>query len=241
MVEVIDEHRVVSMTTTSLREILKMFSADDEAHKIFRLKAGASKQEEMDPYMEDDEYGVVGYLDRGSDTFDIDYQLRFDEKGNPTNPIDNSGVNDIERYMDRLGIEDAPVDYMELLINDSEIGEITDVDEEIFQATLVSDPCDGEADKEKVKEHSLNESLIKDCGFKYRVLNCRKLIDRRQVLTKKRTQQEPLILWRGETAVSLNSPIKLAQKLREHFEPYQLLKKFGADEEDVLRLMEVSR
>lgn len=241
--KVIEEHRVACITTNSLREILRLFPMQGKksTYLITKLRARASSMEPDKPLVDDKDYGIKAYLDRSFDSFHLDYELKFDEDGNPRNPIDIPAIERIESAMRKVGIEDAAVEYVKVLIEDSKIGELAGVPEELFHVTIDSDPVDGDKDEKKVKEHKVNEALIKESGFKYRILQVRKMIDRRQELTVPTSQQKPVIWWRGKTVYSLNSPIKVAQRLREHFGEYKLLKMYGAGKEDILVLLGVER
>jgi len=243
LARVIEEHRVACLTTNSLREILKLFVGDREEYSylITELRARASNLEDMKPTVEDKVYGIKGYCNVGLDLFQIDYKLKF-KKGKPVNPIDISGRELIYNALDRVGIEDASVELVKVLIKDPEIGRLAGIDEEWFHMTLISDPVDGDLDREKVKEHPVNHNLIKYNKFKYRILHCRKLIDRKQELTVPRRRQRPIILWLGKTVHSLRSPIKIAQHIKDaHFGEYKLIKRYGVGKEDRLILLGVSR
>jgi hypothetical protein len=241
--KIIEEHRVACITTNSLREILNLFPMQGKnyTYLITRLKAAASNMEPDKPLVDDEDYGIKAYLDRRIDSFHIDYELEFDEEGNPRNPIDFPAIKRIEKAMHKVGIEDAAVEYVKVLIRDPKIGELAGIPEELFHVTIVSDPVDGDKDREKVKEHKVNEALIKESGFKYRILHTRKMIDRKQELTVPTAQQKPIIYWTGKTIYSLNSPIKVAQRLREHFGEYKLIKTYGAGLKDILVLLSVER
>jgi hypothetical protein len=240
---ILEEQRVACITTNSLREILKLFPMEGEEPRylITRLRARASNLELDKPLVDDREYGIKGYLDRGLDSFTMDYELKWDKNGNPKNPIDRTAIERIEEKMRKLSIEDAAVKFLKVMIRDPKIGELAGVPEELFHVTIESDPVDGDKDEEKVKEHKVNEALIKESGFKHRILHVRKMIDRRQELTVPTSRQIPIIWWKGKTWASLKSPVKIAQRLREHFRPYSLIKRYGADTEDVLVLLSVER
>ena len=241
---IIEEHQVASITTNSLREILKLFlnQGKNPTYNITRLKANASSSHEELPAVENEKYGIVGYLDKRVDSFFMDYELSFDEEGSPINPIDKTGIETIESDLERLGIEDAAVDFLQILIRDRRIGELAGVEGDLFHVTLTSDPPDGDLDKEKIKEHHINEELVREHGFKYRILHTRKVIDRRQELTVPKSQHKYIIYWTGETMYSLKSPKKIAQHLKEaHYGEYKLIKVFGAGSEDTLVLLSVSR
>lgn len=243
---VIPEHRVACLTTNSLKEILKLFPKEGEnwIYLITRLKARASNLQADTPLVDDETYGITGYLDRRSDSFDMDYELKFDEDGNPINPIDRAAIRTIEDDMRKVGIEDAAVEYLWVLLRDPQIKELTGAPEDLFHFYIQSDPVDGDVDREKITEHAVNEALIKECGFKYRILHCRRLIDRRSELTLPKSQLTPkyIILWTGETVYSLRSPIVVAQHLKDtHFGEYKLIKRYGVGVEDTLVLLSAER
>lgn len=244
--KIIPEHRVACLTTNSLREILKLFPKKGNKWKylITKLKAGASNLQADKPLVDDETYGITGYLDRRCDLFNIDYELRFDENGTPLNPIDQRVITIIESNMRKVGLEDAAVENLWLMIRDPKVGELAGVREDLFHLYLQSDPVDGDIDKRKVVEHAVNETLIKNYGFKYRIMHVRRLIDRRSELTLPKSQLIPryIILWTGETIHSLRSPIKLAQHLKNaHFGEYKLIKRYGLGTEDTLVLLSAER
>jgi len=241
--KIIEEHRVACITTNSLREILKLFpmQGKDSTYLITKLRAGASNMESDKPLVDDKDFGIKGYLDQRLDSFHMNYNLKFDEEGTATNPIDIPTISRIEAGMRKVGIEDAAVEHLKVLIKDPKIGELAGVPEELFHVTIESDPVDGDKDREKVKEHKVNEALIKESGFKHRILQVRKMIDRRRELTVPTGQQRPVIWWSGKTVYSLNSPIKVVQRLREHFGEYKLIKTYGVGKEDILVLLNVER
>lgn len=243
---IIPEHRVACLTTCSLREVLKLFLAEGNkwTYLISRLKARGSNLQADTPLVDNETYGIIGYLDRRSDMFDIDYELKFDDDGNPVNPIDRAAITTIESEMRKVGIEDAAVEYLWVLIRDPEIGRLVGISEDLFHLYLQSDPVDGDLDRQKVAEHPLNEALIKDHGFKYRILHARRLIDRRSELTLPKSQLTPkyIILWTGQTVDSLTSPVRLTQHVKDaHFGEYKLIKKYGAGTEDTLVLLSAER
>lgn len=241
--QIMPSHKIASITTNSIQKILNLFLMEGEksTYLITRLKAIASNLQDVDPLVDDRDYGIIGFLDRPTDSFSMDYKLKVDDNGNPINPIDQQGIKRIEDDMRKLAIEDAAVEYLQVLIRDPLIGQLAGVNEELFHATITSDRADGDLDRSKIKEHPVNEHLIKNCGFKYRILHCRKLIDRRQELTVPKGRHKYVIHWVGETFHGLKSPIKVAQRLREHFGEYKLLKTYGPGVEDTLVLLSVER
>lgn len=236
-------YRIASITTNSLMNILSLFAMDDKEfpYGITKVDARASNIEAKKPDIEDAEYGIKAHMDRRLDSFSLRFELKFDDAGRPRNPIDESGRKTIENAMERVGVEDASVSFLKLLIKDPKIGEYAGVDGDLFHATFKSDPVDDEKDKEKVKEHPANEALIKYSNFQYRILNCRRVIDRRQELTQPRSRHNYVIKWDGRTAISLRSPIKVAQQLRAHFGEFGLIKQYAVGEEYNLVLLSVSR
>lgn len=244
--KIIEQHRVACITTNSLREILKLFPMQGKkyTYAITRLKAIASNMQADKPLVDDEDYGIVGYIDRRTDSFNMDYRLKFDAEGNALNPLDKAGIKRVEEAMRKVAIEDAAVERVKVLIRDPKIGQLAGVPEELFHMTLVSDPVDGDLDKKMVMEHEVNYTLIKEYGFKYRILHTRKLIDRRSELTLSASEliSKYIILWTGQTIYSLKSPVKVAQHLKDtHFGEYKLIKVYGAGTEDTLVLLSAER
>lgn len=240
---IVVEHRVACITINSLIEILNMFLMVGEkpTYMITRLKARAtvgSKLNELLVY--DKKLGIKGYLE-GKKSLIMDYTVDWDENGNPTNSIDRRELERTKEYLFTLNIKDAAVEFLTVLIRDPKIGKLAGISEDLFHVTIYSDPVDGDLDRNMVKEHKINETLIKEYGFKYRILHTKLLIDRKQELTVPTSQRKPIIWWEGKTWVSLHSPIKMAQQLREHFRPFSLLKRYGSGIEDVLVLLGVER
>ena len=239
--KVIEDHRVVCCTTVSLREILKLYSGDPYTITLLESKA-SNFNEDTGVEVTVPEYGFEGCAGREMDFMTLNYRCKFDKQGNPRNPLDKPGRIRIENAMDKLDIRDAAVSRVRVLIRDPKIGELAGMSEDQWHMTLISDPVDSEKDEEIIKEHPINEELIKECKFKYRILHLRELIDRRQELTIPKAKQVPVIRWWGETAISLVSPKKLAQYLKDsHFGEYKLWKLYGQTEEERLVLLSVSR
>lgn len=236
-------HRVASVTTNSLRSILDLFKIDDLEFPfgITKLEARASASEKTEPIYEDKNYGIkVNEIERVQ-SFSLGYLLDWDDDGNAKNPIDELGKQMILRALDRAGCEDASVSLLKVIIRDPKIGEYSGTNEELFHMELQSDPVDNDKDRDKVREHPVNEALIKYNNFQYRILNCRYVIDRKQELTQPKSRHKPVVYWRGETVMSLHSPIKVTQRIKEHFGEYGLLKQYGVTEDYKLVLMGVSR
>ncbi|GAH02058.1 unnamed protein product, partial [marine sediment metagenome] len=211
---ILSQHRVSAMATVSLREILKTFPMTekkilDSPYCITKIGANASKGEEIEPYIDNKKYGIKVHRDRKINSFEWNYNIKIKD-GYAENPLDKTGIKTILSNLNDAGIDDAPVDYLRVLLHDSEIGKLKDMDENLFHATLISEKCD-EKERAIVADHKVNELLIKNDGFQYRVLNCRELISRREELNE--DIQNYLIRWKGKTGYSLNSPIKIAQRM----------------------------
>jgi len=241
--QILEKKYVASLTTNSLKEILQLFPYEDENSKfcITKLRARASKGEKDTPIIEDPALGIVGYLDKRIDVFNMDYVTKYDGNGKIRNPIDRVAIDKIMTNMHRLGLEDAAVEEVHIMIKDRELGKVAGVEEELFSMILISDPVDGDLDRKKVLEHPVNKELVKQSGFKYRILHCKRLIDRRQELTKPKSQQRPYIQWEGDTFYSLRTDPSIVQKVRDYFKPYHLIKVYGAGQEDTLVLLDVRR
>lgn len=239
----VEEQRVACITVNSLIEILNMFMMEGESptYIITRLKARATGSKLDKPLVNDEKLGIKGYRDGQLKSFIMDYTVDWDEDGKPTTPIDRMEIKRIKEYLIKLHIRDAAVEFLMVLIRDPKIGELAEIPEDLFHVTIYSDPVDGDLDRNMVKEHKINETLIKEYGFKYRILQTKQMIDRKQELTVPTSKRKPLIWWGGKTYASLQSPIKLAQQLREHFRPFNLLKRYGSGTKDVLVLLGVER
>lgn len=244
---IIRQFKVPAIATTSLKEILAMFETEGSKfdYCITDIRASASNMERMEPSLENEKFGFRGFLNRSSDSFSMDYHVDWGNKGTPKNPLDGKGIGVVIEALQTLGVEDAAVDSVKVLIRDPELGKIAGIDEELFHVTLTSDPVSGELDKKAVKEHPINEALIKQSGFKYRLMHTREVVDRKSQLTLSMgelvKQQKYIFYWTGTTVHSMRSPIKVAQQLRDHYQPFQLLKTFGQGTSDTLVLLGVER
>ena len=232
---------VASLATNSLVEILKQYV--NEPYQISEIKAFASQSLEDKPHFKDDDYGIKTFKERDVNSFRLNYKINWDKKGNPTNPITSSTINLIENKLNELGLNDASTDSFKVIFKDKEFGKLVKADEQEYLMELESDPVDDEKDKAIVKEFPVNEALIKHNRFQYRIMHVKKLIDLKQTLTKSSKSKFKFIInWTGKTIRSINSPTKVAQYLKEyHLGQYGVLKKYGADEKEVLVLISVTR
>lgn len=234
------ESFVACLTTNSLLEILKIYVNDP--YQITEITAFASVSLEDLPHYKNEDLGLIIYKERKVNSFRLNYKIQYDHKGDPTNPITIATVKLIEDKLNDLGLEDASTESFKVIIKDKGLGDIAKVDQEEFQMELYSDPVDSDLDREKVREHPVNTALIKHNRFQYRIMHVKKLIDLKQLLTKKKTKLEYIIIWIGKTIFSIKSPVKVVQYLaKHHLGSYELIKKYGTDEKDVLILLSVSR
>lgn len=237
-----------SMATTSLRAVLDTYLAkhDDGGIKgydclITKVNAIGSTKDEKSPDVEDDELGIKGWHARSGPQFRINYEIEFDDDGVPVNPLNRDRVDSVIHHMDRLGIDDASVSRARVLFWDEELGETTETGRAQWHMNLESGFVDAEQDRKEVKKHPENMALIEQEGFKYRVLNCRRLIDRQQELNEPRTKQRPAIEWNGDTFDGLRNDINHHTRRinTEHMGKYGFLKRYGPDEEDSIILLGV--
>ncbi len=247
--DIIKEYTTVCLTTNSLNNVLKLFVARGGVPKyqIVRLRANASDMEDKSPVISDDDYGIKAYLEKKGHTFNMDYKLVWDDgiPANPKNPIDEYGVKRIERYLHEINLKDAAVEEVQVLVWDTKIGKLANVQEDLFHMTLISNPEDGDMVRNEVKKDSDNEALINEHGFKYRVLDCRELIDFHQENVVPEGEWNYIIYWeRGRGKIhGLKSPELVARHLNEkHFgEKFGLIKTYGVEAEDKLVLLRVER
>ncbi len=238
------QKEIPAMTTMSLRAVAETFKAagSKPTYLITALRARASDMEPSKPDVLDSALGYEGWKARVQSAFSLNYAIKFDEDGKPRNPLDSSGFKKISDALTEIGLEDAAVSRVRVLIRDPELGERAGNEEDLWHMTLISDPVEGKKDREKVKEHDINTALIKQEGFKYRVLNCRDLIDRKQELTLPRTQHTPTIKWVGNTFGGMRSKPTVSQRIqRAHMGEFGLRKVYGPGQEDTVILLSVSR
>lgn len=221
---------------------MDIFTVDEKEFPfgITKLVARASIAGTTALTFENETYGIKVEETEKILSFSINYLLKW-EDGKAKNPLDNLGKQNILRALDKAGCEDASISTVKVLIRDPKIGEYSGTNKELFHATLNSDATDSDIDKAMVREHTVNESLLRHNNFQYRILHCRELIERGQELTQPKSRHKPIVHWRGTTAISMRSPIKVAQQLKSHFGEYGLLKQYRVTEELKLVLMSVSR
>lgn len=232
----IERHGVVSITTVSLKEILKLF----RGNRILKLKARGSNRNELD---EDNGTGLGFNIKKMNSTM-----LMLDYNAEKHIPLDNFAENKILNILDQNYIEDMPIQEITVCITDKELGEIAqDVgclgvskkDTE-FYATFIAEHCDGEGDKQRIIEHPTNKNLIENYHFKYMILNLKNLINKMQILTLPKRKHKQIISC-GKTYYSLYSPFLVTQRLKMHLGEYGLMKYYQPGKEDKLMLVNTER
>lgn len=233
---IVERHGVVSITTVSLKEILKLF----RGCKILRLKARGTTSGDKDI---DNGNGLGINIKRMNST--ILMQDYYCEKHIP---LDNFTENKILNILDANDFEDIPIQEITVCIEDKDLGKIAqDVgcervhpkDTE-FYATFISEPCDSEADRERIIEHPVNKNLIENNHFKYSILNLKSLINKSQIFTLPKRKHRYIITC-GKTFPSLHSPLLVAQRLKMHLGEYGLMKYYNQGKEDKLMLVNTER
>ena len=241
----VNQKDIPAMATTSLKEVLDTFRAPGEnpAHLITELRARASDVNPRKPDVNDSVLGFEGWKAWTQALFSLNYVLEFDDNGVPLNPLDSTNVDKIRDALKDLGLEDAAVSRVRVLLRDPEIGNKAGNGEDLWHMTMISDSVDSERERDKIKEHDRNIALIEQEGFKYRVLNCRELIDRKQELTLPRTQLDYVIKWSGKTFAGMKSekPSIVRRIKDEHMGEFGLRKVYGPGQEDSIVLLSVSR
>lgn len=240
----INQKDLPGMTTTSLKVVLDTYKASGKnpTYLITGLRARSSTVEPQKPDVTDAMLGYEGWRAWKQSVFTINYEVDFDENGLPINPLDPANIDRVHRALDEVGIEDAAVSKARVLLRDPELGKRVGNGEEYWHMTLISDPVQSEVERDRVKDHEVNLALVEQERFKYRILNCRELIDRKQELTLPRTQHKPVIRWVGNTFAGMRSKPSVVQRVhREHMGEFGLRKVYGPGQEDTVVLLSVSR
>lgn len=247
----------VSITTISLGEVLKNFG-----DMIVTLKAEGGITKYPERYKLND-LGIK-ISDKKSFQFSQNYDTSLHPKFNPTwikrqfdfmkeHGLDMNELrkNRHNEYVHTVGI---PVQELTLLIKDDEIGElaedyfdghnpqfnepmkrVTKRDKEFF-VTFVSAPCESKEDRMRIAEHKINTELIKNCGFKYSMLNCIFVINRSQVDSLPKKSRIPIIDW-----YNLRSLRSIVQRIKLYLGEYGLVKNYKMGEEEKLFLVSTER
>jgi len=244
--KIIEDHRVVCLTTVSLVEILNLYTQPD--YWITWLDAKASNidmEGSLDITIK--ELGFEGQSGIEMNSFMLNYRADFDENGNMRNPLDKSNRMKLESAKKQLDIHDAAVSQVRVLLRDPEIGEIAPPEsgngEDLWHMKLLSKPVESGKDRELLMNHPVNQELVREYKFQHRLLHLLEMIDRKQELTVPKTQRKPLIHWYGTTSGSLNSKKTFARYMKDHHfgDEYKAWKQYGTTEEEEIILVDISR
>jgi len=239
-----------SLATPSLKTVLDTYRAEATStggvpggygYLITKLSAFGSKANQSDPDIVDDDLGAEAWLSSTGAKMRLRYEVDWDDAGEPTNPLNSDGISKIHDLIDRVGLVDASVSTVRVLFRDETLADIADVDDGLWHMTLQSDHVDGDRDRTEIEKHPENMDLIEQEGFKYRVLNCRRLIDRRQELNKSKAKQQPTIVWNGDTFDGLRNEIGIEARriVNDHMGDYGIGKRYEPGAEDSITLVSV--
>lgn len=114
-----------------------------------------------------------------------------------------------------------------------------------FDITFHSTPCKSELQRMEVAKHEINLELIKNCGFKYSILNCILGINHNQIMSLTKSQRIPIIEW-SEDWLRLRSPRLIIQRIKNHinrFEThgYGLITDYSVGKEEKLFVVRAER
>lgn len=239
-----------SLATASLKAVLDTYRAEPTSngevpggysYLITKLSAFGSKDDQTDPDIEEDDLGAEAWLSSTGAELRLRYEVNWDDAGEPTNPLDSDAVSRIHDLIERVGLVDASVSTCRVMFWDETLAEAADVDHGLWHMTLQSAHVDGERDRTEIEKHPENMTLIEQEGFQYRVLNCRRLIDRRQELNESRAKQQPTIVWNGDTFDGLRNKLGIDARriVNEHMGDYGIGKRYEPGAEDSITLVSV--
>lgn len=239
-----------SLATPSLKAVLDTYRAEPTStngvpggysYLITKLSAFGSKDDQSDPDIEDDDLGAEVWLSSTGAKMRLSYEVNWDDAGEPTDPLDSDAIFRIHDLIDRVGLVDASVSTCRVMFRDETLADAADVDHGLWHMTLQSAHVDGDRDRTEIEKHPENMNLIEQEGFKYRVLNCRRLIDRRQELNQSRAKQQPTIVWNGDTFDGLRNEIGIDARriVNERMGDYGIGKRYEPGAEDSITLVSV--
>lgn len=237
-----------SVGTVSLSQMLDVFEAvkgegclpGGYSYLIENITASASDGYKDNPDLTNTDLGLETCTSQSRSKSVIDYEIEWNSNGKPVNPLDRSSINTIQKHLNAANLKDAPVSHMTVLFCDKELGKLVGNGEEQWSLTFRSDAVDGEQERQEINKHPENRPLIKNEGFNYRVLNCTRLIDRRQVFMKARANQKPQLMWRDHTFSGLenNAGIKPMRRLHTaHMGKFGFGKTYQNGQEDSIVLV----
>lgn len=239
-----------SLATTSLKAVLDTYRAEPTStgrvpggygYLITKLSANGSKSDQSDPDYVDGALGAKAWHSSGGPKMRLRYEVDWNDDGEPTNPLDADAISRIHDLIDKVGLVDASVSTCRVMFWDEALADEANTDDGLWHMTLQSDYVDGDRDRDEVEKHPENMALIEQEAFKYRVLNCRRLIDRRQELNKSRAKRQPTIVWNGDTFDGLRNEIGIEARrvVNEHMGDYGIGKRYEPGAEDSITLVSV--
>ena len=239
-----------SLATPSLKSVLDTCRAEPTSngevpggygYLITKLSASGSKADQSDPDEELDDLGAEAWRSSTGAKMRLSYEVDWDDTGEPTNPLDSKAISRISDLIDRVGMVDASVSMCRVMFWDETLADAANVDDELWHMTLQSSHVDGEHDRTEIEKHPENMTLIEQEGFKYMVLNCRRLIDRRQELNQSRAKQQPTIVWNGDTFGGLRNELGIEARriANRHMGDYGIGKRYEPGAEDSITLVSV--
>jgi len=238
-----------SIATTSLKEILKTQRSKNKT--IWQMEAkSVVEHSKCDVNISLPMLGVKAFIGE-KNRFSMNYNHKKRVMGGfQHDELIGSRIKEIERVMERLGIEDVPVSSLTILFRDEELKEtIKNIcqfkhlreDEHSYVAKFVSEPCDGDDDRKKFEKFAVNKHLIKKNGFKYYTLNLKHLINLSQLNTRTYPDRVPIADCNKNRYIDkIANPYMLASKLKDVWGEYGITKHFKKGKEDKLVLVKVS-
>lgn len=242
---------VPSMATVSLKEVLDIWKADS-AHEgelnggystlITSLSARGSRSDGSGPDFDDDDIGVRAWMSSSGSRFKMDYSLSTDAMGMPMNPLTDRRISKIHDRLTATELADAAVTEVSVLFYDESLGDMAGTVGNKWHMTFESQAADGDRDRSQIDAHQENVPLIEEEGFKYYLLNLRRLVDYRQMVNQSRTERRPQFIWEGETFDGIHN--ELDHDIRQldtggYLGKYGFVKRYGKDRGDTLVLLGV--
>lgn len=162
--------------------------------------------------------------------------------------------NEILQRMDKMALEDIPIDKLKVEIQDSMISKLIrkfgfpkgrlSKKEETFVISLSGIRCYSDLDRAEVrgkkdnpehwKSREYNRQLIEDCGFQYRTLDVDQMVNLKQINDFPRNLRAPLIDWDW-----FISPEPIARRVKSKFDEWGMMKRFKMGKKKVRELIEI--
>ncbi len=236
---VVEDNRLATFVTPSLKEILKVFGKNILKLKAKGEKLTASNKTEL-------KHLGIKISNNKSNYCVIDYDRYFD-KVNKHNDLTKGNIEKILNYLDENNIKDCSVEFLIVKIDDKDLKNIIEdhfkfeLNSKTFYATFKLQMCEGEIDRDLWESTPYNKEVLAPLRFKRSMLHCIKLIDDGQIWNTKKSRRKYFIDWQPKKN-SLNfptSPKEIAHSLMINFEPYGYVKQYrlGKDEKMILSKM----